>query len=239
MGIVYWFAITIIGIFLWIIISVSAFPLLRLFMQTCFPALWNVWFERPVIKQIKDSGKFVYTHFLMRVLLILWCIAVFVVAVLYFVYFVAKYIFLTQALTASLGKAILENVVIKEFIDFGIFPFFDNILGYFVPNIFKGQQINPINTAILNFGSTFVKKVRSEETKQPDTPKSTSNPNLTTEQNKAVNSKFENCIKVNTVNTYKNKDQFGLIMNTLNTTKTNIMCEIQKIQDSIEVKNIK
>lgn len=235
MSVVYWFTITIAGIFIWKMFSILVFPLLRVFMPFIFPTLWNYTSERPGIKQVKDLSKFVYTQFLMRVLLILWCVAVFFLGVIYFIYFVAKYILLKQVITASIGKSILELPVIKEFIDFGVFPFFDNILAHRFPTLFDGPP-GPIGTAVLNFSSSFIKKIKSEdkEEKKPVVKNETKrvNPNLTDEENNAANEKIEKCIKDNTPEAYKGTDQIKLLSHQLNSTKAKIMCDVQQIMDA-------
>jgi hypothetical protein len=162
---------------------------------------------------------------------------------LYFLYFVAKYILLKGIITAPIGQTILDFIVIKEFIDIGMFPFFDNIIAYQFPALYGGAPTSPMGTTITNFATSFVQKIKagdgSENAPVGGDGKPTMNPNLTDDQNKTVNDKFEKCIQDNTPGKYSGKEPFNLFMNSLNTTNAKIKCELQKIKDSMEIKNVK
>lgn len=242
--IVYWFALIIIGIFTWVILSATLFPVFRVMMKLFFPELWNNTFEKPVIVQTKDTVKYFYTSIFMRALIIVWTTTLCILALIYAIYYIAKYILLTNLITAPFGKAILDFVIIKEFVDFGIFGVFDSTLAMFMPSLFiGGDKPRPINDAVVNFANTFVSKVKAEEKLQEDTRQSIKtgddNPNLTTEQNKAVNAKYDKCMKDITGDKKGNKDQVGILIENLNKTRRKIICEIQKIQDTLQIKDTK
>lgn len=240
---VYMFTASIVVIFLWIIASATLFPVFRIVMSIAFPIFYGEWFEKPVIQQGKDTVKYFYTNIIMRVLIVLWCISVFLLIFFYILYFVAKYMLLKNIITAPIGRTILDFIIIKELVEFGIFEFFDNILVYFVPNIFTDKKPGPLRTAAVNFGITFMNKVKTEEKVQEENRQSiktgNDNPNLTKEQNKAVTDKYEKCMRDNTVDSKSTKDQVGVLMSSLNKSKVKITCEIQKIQDTFNIKGTK
>jgi hypothetical protein len=164
-----------------------------------------------------------------------------VLVCLYAFYFVAKFILLKSILTASLGKAILVFKPIQEFIELGIFPFFDNIFSRFFPVIYGGSPSDPIPKAIINFSTSFINKVKAgdgEPTKK-DTAAEPNNPNLTQEQNEVVNKRYNTCIKENTLKKKDGAGPFTLFTIDLKNNSSAIKCQIQKITDSIEIKNTK
>ena len=243
MNIAYWLSITVASIFIWVILTMTAIPLFGLIISLMFPEFWNNWVESPIIGPTKDAGKYLHDKILLKLILILFCACVFIIVVLYFLYFIAKYILLKGIITAPIGQTILDFIVIKEFIDIGMFPFFDNIIAYQFPALYGGAPTSPMGTTITNFASSFIEKIKagdgSESTSVTSEGKPTTNPNLTEVENKTVNDNFEKCIKDNTPGKYSGNEPFNLFMNNLNTTNAKIKCELQKIKDSIEIKNVK
>jgi hypothetical protein len=247
MNVAYWLSLITTIIFIWKVLSFTVFPIVALIvMPAAFPVFWFIWLEKPVIGEIKDTVKYIYVHFIMRILLILFCVCVFIILLLYAAYWIAKYILMKELITAPLGKAILDFVVIREFIELGIFPFFDTILSYFFPAMYGGAPTGPIEKAISDFGKSFVEKIKAgdgSEQKKPEPTKKTGtvsqNPNLTEEDNTTVNDKYEKCIEDNMPGAYNDNDPFSILMANVKITNATLKCELQKIKDSMEVKGVK
>lgn len=249
MNIAYWLAVTVVGIFFWIVCSMTIFPLIQLLMPFMHPVYWEKWLKKLIINHGKNVLKYIYVHVIMRVLLILFCLCVFIIFVAYFIYFVAKYILLKELITAPIGKAILQLPIIKEFIEFGVFPFFDKIFAYQFPALYGGSPKGPMKSAVINFTASFLQKIkdgdgskkagRAGRKPEPEKPGEVKNPNLTDDQNKAVNSKFDKCIKDNTPGAYNGLDPIKLLLNQLKTSNATIKCEVIKFKDYTEVKRVK
>ena len=242
MNVAYYIIIPIIVIFLWIIFTFTVLPLIALVLSIVSPYLWNKVPELPGIKQVKEVTKYVYSKFIMKILLILWCVCVFCILVLYVVYYIAKNILLKEPLAAPMGKLIIDSPLIAPFVKIGLFPLFDKIVSIIFPTVNETPS-GTINDAIRNFSLNFIKTIKSgsvDDEKKPDDKTTTTKiSNLSDEQSNTINTKFEKCIKDTTLDTHNIKDSFSLFTTQLKNTNANIVCEIQKIKDSFEIKNTK
>jgi len=242
MNIAYWITIISCGIFLWQIMSIFLFPV-RALSSFLFPGVVEI-INKPIINETRHAILWIYTQIAMKALLILFCVAVIFILIAYVIYFVAKFILLKEPLTAPTGKAILELPVIKEFTDIGMFPFFDNILAYRFPALYGGSPTSPMGAMVINFAKSFIQKIQTGDEgseikpEEPTTRGEVNNPNLSDEDNKAVNAKFDKCMDDNTPGAYNGIDPIKLLINQLNTSKGKIKCEIDKIKDYTQVKRV-
>lgn len=229
-------------IFVWIITNVTVIPVLSIIIEKLDPYFWYKVTERPVIKEVKEVGKYVHRHILIKVFIIAFCVCGFIISCLYVVYYIAKNILIPDIITAGIGNDIVSSVVILPFVEIGLFPLIDSIFAFMLPSAY----VNPTGTipdAIRTFSVNFVTKVRSVDIapvpmlNAKTTP--LKNPNLTEEQNKVVNKKYDKCIKDTTVQVRGGKDSFALLRTSLINTKSKILCDIQRLKDSMEIKNTK
>jgi hypothetical protein len=237
---VFYLIIPIIFIFIWMIISSTILPLIGIIIPIVAP--YFVRSDTPDrfpdgLRMIASAIQKIYENFFMKILVVLWCIAVFILAILYTIYFIAQHILLKDLITAPIAKSILTYPIIEPFITIGLFPVLDHI---FTP-IFK-IQTNTTGTkteAIKNFFIRFIKVAREGpkvKTSAPQTQKSEKNPNLTNEQNDAVEKKYQKCIKDRSVPLKNTNNSLLLLKYQVENNNAQIYCQIQKIKDDISIK---
>jgi hypothetical protein len=152
---------------------------------------------------------------------------------------VAKYRYLPGN---PIRTAILTNTLMQEFIEFGLFDFFDNILVHFFPEYYDGLPVGSLETTIVNFATAFKEKIKAGEEANDASAENANKNNqyLKDDENTVVNSKFDKCIKDNTPDEkYTGTNTLKLLKYKLNQTSANIKCGIQKSQDVIQLKQAK
>lgn len=241
MNIAYWLAITSTGTFTWIIFAHTILPLLLITIAIIHPAIIE-WCALFFIKIIIDLCRFIYRYLFISIVIIFF-LSLFIIGVIYLIYFVAKYIFLKVPITAPAGKAILEFIVMKEFTDLGFFNLVDYVLSYFFPPLYGGPPIGTFKSAILNFSTSFIQKIKEgdepEAEPEPEPTGVTKNPNLTDDDNDDVNYKFEKCLNDNMPGDYNGDNQFQLLKYQYMSSVAKTKCELLKIADIFNIKSTK
>jgi hypothetical protein len=234
---VFYLIIPIIFIFLWIIFTMTILPLIGLILSIVSGYLYKL--EKiPLVKAVINAIIFLHDKFAIKVLIIAWCICCFIITVLYILYFVAQHILLKEPITVPIAKSILTHPVIEPFIKIGLFPAFDHV---FVP-MFKiegnssGTFTESIKTFFVNFSITAREGPTAKTTTTNKSEKQEMNPNLTEEQNNAVNTKYERCITDRSVPLKDTNSSITLLKYQLDNTNAEIYCKIQKIMDGIRIK---
>ena len=234
---VFYLIIPIIFIFIWVIFTMTLLPLLGAILRMVSKYLYTLDAVPPAKVAVNGVINF-HDKFAMKVLIVLWCLCCFVIAVLYLLYFVAQHILSKELITVPISKSMLTHPVIEPFIKMGLFPAFDHV---FVP-MFKieGNSSGTFTESIKTFFVNFVVVAREGPTTTATTTKKSenqeTNPNLTEEQNNAVNTKYERCITDRTVPLKDTSSSIALLKYQLDNTNAEIYCKIQKIMDGIRIK---
>lgn len=236
MNIAYRITLFVVTIFVWFIITTIVIPILYFYASSSHPKYFYEWCDQYLIRSVSQTIQFIYPK-LAPFLVALFTLCLAFIIILYIIYYYAKYVAAAGDLVAS---SILNNNVIKEFIDFGIFPFFDNILSVFFPYSYGNKAPSgPLGVVIKDFADSYIVKIKQGDGGETTGTDNTSNPNLTDDQNKVVNDKYDKCIKDNTPGEYNGTDQIKLLAQRLNITGAKIKCGVQKITDSRDVKILK